>query len=225
MPWLDTVLLSHNKVRLALHQLQGGGGPSLLLLHGLGEHTPHEVPAEVASWPGPIWGLDFTGHGQSTVPKGGGYTCELLMADADIALGHLGEATVYGRGLGAYVGVLLAGARPRGVRGMIVADGPGLAGGGTRPSTVAIITVDPGDEAAAPPDPYALQELSRDVRPTDYAAGFAREAVKESALPSPVVVSAFARPPWLAAVAEEYGVEVMPVAQALGLFGSGRGTG
>ncbi len=50
-----------------------------------------------------------TGHGASTVPVGGGYFCELLMADVDAALAHLGPATVYGRGLGAYVALLIAG--------------------------------------------------------------------------------------------------------------------
>jgi pimeloyl-ACP methyl ester carboxylesterase len=218
MAWAQTVLLSHNKVRLALHQLRNGDGRVLLLLHGLGELTPQEVPAEVADWPGPVWGLDFTGHGESTIPKGGGYTCELLMADVDVALQHLGEATLYGRGLGGYVGLLVAGARPSTVRGLVIGDGPGLAGGGTRPSTVAIITVDADDAASAPPDPYALQELSRDVRPADYAASFAREAVKQAGLEAPLVVSAFSRPPWLAAVADEYGVEVVPVAGALARF-------
>ena len=83
---------------------------------------------------------------------------------------------------------------------------------------MAIITVDPDDAASAPPDPFALQELSRDVRPADYAASFAREAVKQSGLEAPLVVSAFARPPWLAAVADEYGVEVVPVSGALARF-------
>ena len=36
-------------------------------------------------WPGPVYGLDFTGHGASTVPVGGGYSAEMLLADADTA--------------------------------------------------------------------------------------------------------------------------------------------
>lgn len=223
MAWAQTVLLSHNKVRLALHQLRAREGLALLLLHGLGERTPVDVPAEAAGWPGPVWGLDFTGHGGSTIPRGGGYTCELLMADVDVALAHLGEATLYGRGLGGYVGVLVAGARPGAVRGLVIGDGPGLAGGGPRPSTVAIITVDPDDAASAPPDPFALQELSRDVRPADYVTGFIREAVEQSGLDVAVAVSALARPPWLAAVADEDGVEVLPVAEALARFAPSTG--
>ncbi|MPY95909.1 MAG: alpha/beta hydrolase [Acidimicrobiia bacterium] len=218
---MATVSLAHNKVSLALHQLRGPLLPTspvraLLLLHGLGEHIPAGAPAEVGPWPGPVWGLDFTGHGRSTVPVGGGYTCELLMADVDVALHHLGEATLYGRGLGAYVALLVAGARPALVRGAILADGPGLSGGGTRPGTVAIVTVDPA--GSGPPDPFALLELSRDVRPADYAQAFAREAVRSSGLDVPLVVSAYARPEWLRAVSEEYGVETLPVARALELF-------
>lgn len=110
----QTIDLRHGKITLALHQLRRAvderRGP-LLLLHGLGESTPGEVPQHLAAWTGAIYGLDFTGHGQSTTPAGGGYTCEVLMADADAALAHLGPCTLLGRGLGAYVALLLAGAR------------------------------------------------------------------------------------------------------------------
>lgn len=218
----ETIQLAHNRIRLALHQLRAPASATvphrpLLLLHGLGERIPETVPDELAGWPGAIWGLDFTGHGASSVPKGGGYTCELLMADVDIALHHLGEATLYGRGLGAYVALLVAGARPALVRGAILADGPGLSGGGTRPGSFAIGNVDP-DTPAVAPDPFALFELARDVRPVDYAQGFAREAVRGSTVDLPLVVAAFARPDWLRAVAEEYGVETLPLARALELY-------
>lgn len=218
----DTIELAHNRVRLALHQLREPASATaphrpLLLLHGLGERIPEIVPDEVTGWPGAIWGLDFTGHGASSVPRGGGYTCELLMADVDVALHHLGQATLYGRGLGAYVGLLVAGARPDLVRGVVLADGPGLSGGGTRPGSFAIGAVDL-ERPAAVPDPFALFELARDVRPVDYAQSFAREAVRGSSLDVPVIVAAFARPDWLRAVAEEYGVETLPVARALQLY-------
>ena len=61
------------------------------------------------------------------------------MADADAALARLGRATLLGRGLGAYVALLLAGARPKPVRGAILCDGPGLAGGGSRPGSPTVI--------------------------------------------------------------------------------------
>ena len=55
------------------------------------------------------------------------------MGDVDAALAHLGPSTVLGRGLGAYIALLIAGARPDLVRGAVLADGPGLVGGGREP--------------------------------------------------------------------------------------------
>jgi len=67
----ELVTLRHNRVELALHQLSGNGeGPNLLLLHGLGEHSPSTVPAYASTWKGAVYALDFTGHGQSTIPNG-----------------------------------------------------------------------------------------------------------------------------------------------------------
>lgn len=208
------VVLRHRRVELALHLLRASDGPGrpLLLLHGLGEQTPTQVPASADAWPGPVWGLDFTGHGASTVPVGGGYTCEALMADADAALAHLGPLTVLGRGLGAYVGLMLAGARASEVRGVVLADGHGLAGGGPAPGTPSIDAV---EHRIGVPDPHALLELSSDIRPPSYATSYVRLAVHGSGLEAPVTVAATYRPPWLAAVADEPGVLQLAVAEAL----------
>ncbi len=124
--------LRHGRVELALWNLRAGSSPvrPLLLLHELGGRSPAVAPPEAEGWPGPVWALDFTGHGGSTVPAGGGYTAEILMADADVALTSLGEVTVAGWGLGAYIAVLIAGARPALVKGTVVGDGHGIEGGG-----------------------------------------------------------------------------------------------
>ena len=124
---MSTRWVRHIRINLAVHELRAGGDRPLLLLHGLGERTPSKPPNYVSDWPGSVWGLDFTGHGDSDVPSGGGYTCEVLMGDTDAVLAELGPATILGRGLGAYVGLLIAGARPHMVRGVILCDGPGLA--------------------------------------------------------------------------------------------------
>ncbi len=208
--------LRHAKVDLALHTLRAGAGRPLLLLHGLGERTPAALPEELASWPGPVFGLDFTGHGQSTIPRAGGYTCEVLMGDADTALRHLKQATLVGRGLGAYVALLLAGARPADVRGAILRDGLGLAGGGPTPGTPSIPFPNPG--AGGTPDPFALAELSRDVRPPDYATAFLRQANELSGLEHPVAVCAAERPDWLAAVVKDPGTLTCTLAEALATF-------
>ena len=198
--------LNHNRIRLALHELkagEAGDGTPLLLLHGLGESSKMPV-APWDEWAGPIYGLDFTGHGDSTVPRGGGYTAEVLLSDVDVALAEIGPATVLGRGLGAYVALLIAGARPDLVRGAVLADGPGLAGGGSEPGSGTWFR--PADTDGTAPDPYALFELSRDVRPADYATSFVHLSMAASELDVPLVVTARLRPAWLAAVAKEPGV-------------------
>jgi pimeloyl-ACP methyl ester carboxylesterase len=142
------------------------------------------------------------------------------MGDVDAALAAIGPATLVGRGLGAYVALLVAGARPADVRGAVLADGPGLDGGGPGPVSTHVLSLPEGPPAA--PDPFALAELSRDPRPPDYATAFARQAVQRSAAAAPLVVAARYRPPWLAAVASEPGVaDVATVAEGLALITSG----
>jgi pimeloyl-ACP methyl ester carboxylesterase len=212
-----TTNLRHNRADLALHGLREGEGRPLLLLHGLGERTPDAAPGYTDLWPGPVFGLDFTGHGASTKPAGGGYTAEILMADVDAALAHLGAVTLLGRGLGAYVALLVAGARAELVRGAVLADGPGLVGGGVRPGSAYVLTVDAASDDTTP-DLYALFELSRDVRPSDYAQEYVRQVMQWSGLERPIAISAVTRPEWLEAVAAEPGVVELPMVEALHLF-------
>jgi pimeloyl-ACP methyl ester carboxylesterase len=217
-PTIETV--RHGKVELALHHLRPGEGRPLLILHGLGEASPSEVPSWTAPWTGPIAALDFTGHGRSTIPRGGGYTAELLLGDADAALAALTSAehpeiTLAGRGLGAYIALQLAGARARQVHGAVLVDGPGLAGGPTGPTTQSFFSLPP---TTRPPDPYALVELGRDLRPPDYATSFVRLAVERSDLDEPIAVSSVFRPEWLDAVAREHGVMDVPLAEALAVY-------
>ena len=212
-PARKTRRLRHSKLEVALHTLRDGPGRPLLHLHGLGEASPETVPAAFSSWSGPVHALDFTGHGESDRPAAGGYTCEVLMGDADTALQALGRATLVGRGLGAYVAVLLAGARPEAVRGAILLDGLGLAGGGSEPGTPQILFPDPG--ARGGPDPFALTELARDVRPPDYATAYVRAANELSGLERPITVCCIERPAWLEAVAREPGVATSTLGEAL----------
>lgn len=217
-------MLRHNKVDLALHHLRDAsddGARPLLLLHGLGEQTPSEVPHWVDGWKGAIVGLDFTGHGNSTIPVGGGYTAELLLGDADAALEALvgsspdGRITVLGRGLGAYIALQIAGARASQVHGAILLDGPGLAGGPTGPTSQSFFSLPPSERS---PDPYALVELGRDLRPPDYVRAFVHLAIAGSDAHEPIAVSSVFRPKWLEAVAEEHGVMSVPVDEALAAY-------
>ncbi len=210
---MKTTTLLHGRIELALHELRAGSGRALLLLHGLGERSPSALPDEISAWPGPVFALDFTGHGASQLSRGGGYTAEVLMGDADSALRKLGSATLLGRGLGAYVALLLAGARPREVRGAILCDGLGLAGGGGEPGTPSLLF--PNPSAQGTPDAFAMVELARDVRPPDYATAFVRQANELSGLDRPISVCCAEHPDWLDAALRETGVERARLADAL----------
>ena len=86
--------MRNGKAELALHHLRRGERPAAAAAARAGRaHARPRSPAHLADWPGPVFGLDFTGHGRSTVPAGGGYTAEVLMADVDAALAELGPAT------------------------------------------------------------------------------------------------------------------------------------
>ena len=223
----QTIWLRHNKIDLALHIIRAdplqASNPArpLLLLHGLGDRSPHDVPPWVAAWPGPIAALDFTGHGESTVPASGGYSPETLMADVDHALAYLTEddpersITVLGRGLGAYVALQIAGARADQVHGAILTDGPGLAGGPTGPSSQSFFALETDGSA---PDPYGLVELGRDLRPADYAMSFVSLATAGSPATNPITVASSFRPKWLTAVADAPGVVEASMAEALDAY-------
>lgn len=215
--------LQHNRVDLALHELRPASDPRvrpLLILHGLGEES-RRLALEYIEWAGPVHGLDFTGHGRSTVPVGGGYTCEILVGDVDAAVGHLGEVTVFGRGLGGYIALLIAAARPESVMGAVIADGPGIAGGGIQPGSPSVAF--PPTWSVGPPDPFALIELTRDMRPPDYAQNLLYLAAENSQLDTVVYVTAVARPEWVEGIVNQPGVRTATIPEALMVL-AGRGS-
>ncbi|MGH2632859.1 MAG: alpha/beta fold hydrolase, partial [Tepidiformaceae bacterium] len=102
-------------------------------------------------------------------------------------------------------------------RGIVIADGPGIAGGGDEPGITIVRGV---PEREGPPDPFALVELASDLRPPDYAATFVGFAATGSGLTRPVTVAAKARPDWLAAVLREPGVAEASVEDGLAFYAS-----
>jgi pimeloyl-ACP methyl ester carboxylesterase len=204
--------IAHGAVGIALHELRAGSGPTLLLLHELGGSST-DWSLDLTAWAGPVLGLDFAGHGDSDWRPGGAYVPELFAADADAVLAAIGPANVAGAGLGAYVALLLAGARPELVSAALLLPGNGLEGGGPYPDPARFVEsipgLDPAADRAGSSDPMTLS-CARDIRPPQYAREFARAArrlvLAEDGTP---------RPPWWEAIRD------LPAARALPRTGDG----
>jgi pimeloyl-ACP methyl ester carboxylesterase len=199
------IALRHGRVSLALHELRDAAGPTLLCLHEVGG-SGADFAAAAGAWPGRVVALDFCGHGASAALRGGDYYPEVLAADADAALAHLGGAHLAGAGVGAYVALLLAGARAPLVPGALLLPGAGLAGGGTMPEFEAdgFVRWNDFEPPLAGCDP-AVRRLERDVRPADYARAFA-DAARRLLLAEPEGPP----PPWWEAARETPHAEVAP---------------
>ncbi len=190
--------IDSGRVSLWLEELRSGSGTPLLLLHELGGSSADFTEQDV-DWPGPVYALDFSGHGRSGRCLGGGYSPEVLTADADAALDALGYACVVGVGLGGYVGVLLAGSRAEQVPVVAVLPGKGLDGGGAspsfesapKPSAVQAASASHDLQAEPATDPVVVSTLSADPRPSDYAPLFAEGAARVA-----IIDDGSPMPPW-----------------------------
>lgn len=223
--------LTHGELTLALHELAAGVDESspngaaaarLLLVHELGGSTRGwgaPPRAALARFSRGVYGLDLAGHGESDWRRGGAYTPELFAADVALALAELGPCLVAGAGIGAYVALLVAGARPDLVPAALLLPGRGLAGGGAMPdfgrlpplvANLDRLASESGDGApdatAARFDPL-VASCVRDVRPTDYASALAGSArrllLSEDGKPDGL-------PPWWCAVRDRSAAMIAP---------------
>ncbi len=176
--------LEHGRVSIELHTLRSAKGRPLLLLHALGGNANGWSDA-VLNWnQGPVYALDFAGHGKSGQVRGGAYYPEYFLADADLALEEIGApCAVVGAGVGAYVALLLAGARRKQVASALLWGGAGLDGGGSSPDDHTEFENDGFEQFlasassayASGTDPFVAQ-CERDIRPLDYVSSFAEAA-------------------------------------------------
>jgi len=228
--------LHHGRVEIVLHELKTGAGsarddavPPLLLLHELGGRSEDWLGREAwrdawRTWPGPVHALDFAGHGHSAHVVGGAYSPEYFLADADQALAALGDrAALVGVGLGAWVALLLAGARSERVPAALLWPGPGLAGGGSLPDfdagPVGATDFEERCEQAlrryAPGTDLAVCHCEVDLRPVDYARCFAERA--PHLLFSAVASAGGPAPDWWLAAREVAGAEEVGASPLLAL--------
>jgi pimeloyl-ACP methyl ester carboxylesterase len=212
--------LASGRGEIALHELKRGAGPTLLALHALGGSARDFAPL-AASWPGRVVALDLPGHGDSAWTRGGSYSPELCAAAADDVLAVAGDACLVGAGLGAYVALLLAGARAARVPGVLLLPGRGLDGGGAAPRADQAVEVRSADAlrmlAAANAaeratfDPM-LRACETDPRPPGYARAFA-DATRRLLLAE----DGSARPPWWEAARAAAHAEPVPADPATAL--------
>ena len=171
--------VQNGRTSLQLHQYADGEGPALLLLHELGASSAMWEGKDLA-WEGPLWALDFAGHGSSSWRMGGAYYPELFATDAAAALEAIGPAYLAGAGLGAYVALLLSGGHPEKSPATLLCPGKGLAGGGAVPSVAPhresydrlLETHRDSTDPTPPTDPRTVL-AEDDIRPQDYTRSFA----------------------------------------------------
>ena len=206
--------LLHGRVAVELHTLKPGKGRPLLLLHALGSNSDSWSDPILEYSAGPVYALDFAGHGKSGRLAGGAYYPEYFLADADLAVAGFGEGcTVVGAGVGAYVALLLAGSRPKSVLGALLKAGPGLEGFGSDPDSEIAIEDITGFEALvaetskgfAPGTDPLVAQCAWDMRPGDYVTSFAEAAHTLFFCPS--VEAAGSAPDWWRAAREVSGAE------------------
>ena len=208
--------LEHGRVSIELHTLKSAKGSPLLLLHALGGSANGWSDA-VLDWDeGPVYALDFAGHGKSGHVRGGAYYPEYFLAEADLALDQIGvPCAVIGAGVGAYVALMLAGARRQQVTSALLWDGVGLDGGGSSPDDEVELENDDFERFiasassayAADTDPFVAQ-CARDIRPLDYVKSYA--AAAEPLHFSPEVDAHPMKPAWWKAAFEANGGLVAP---------------
>ncbi|MBW2232989.1 MAG: alpha/beta hydrolase [Deltaproteobacteria bacterium] len=219
--------LRHGRVDIVLHERDAGRSDCLplLLLHQVGGSSADWPERdESLGWPGPVHALDFAGHGESAHVVGGGYYPEYHLADADLALEAIGDrAAVAGAGGGAYVALLLAGARPDRVPAALLLPGRGLAGGGDAPefSELDMPSFDEWEEQVSadarryrPGTDRGVSRCERDLRPLDYVKPFA-EASNRLLLSRDLPVAE--APGWLRMAADAECSEMAPAGLGEGI--------
>lgn len=222
---MSTRRLRAGRIELALRCLSEHAGAPLLLLHELFGSSLDWNDAGV--WPGPVYALDFSGHGASDWVPGGGYYPETFAGEADRVLQEIGPAHVMGAGTGAYVALLLAGARPSDVRGALLLPGRGLEGDGPVPDWNDIVertddllaSFESRDREQTPTDPMVAM-AETDIRPLPYARAYAERAadIALARLEAPP-------PPWWEEIqslpnVRSLDAERSPLALAAGAFAS-----
>ncbi|MFB0901947.1 MAG: alpha/beta hydrolase [Acidimicrobiales bacterium] len=105
---------STREVTLAVHHF-GGTGPTLLINHATGFHARCYLPMmSTLTQYFDVWGADFGGHGDSTMPANGDFAWDGFADDILTVVDHIGASSVraFGHSMGATATLLAAKKRP-----------------------------------------------------------------------------------------------------------------
>ena len=214
----SVTMLTHNQVRLALHHLRARAtGRPLLLLHGLGEAAPTEVPP----WADGVGRAGRRPRLHRPRPLDDPRRRRLHRRDAPRRRRHRARRARARRpSSGAASAPTSRCCSPGRGRPMssaaILADGPGLAGGATFADVAELLR-----PAAAPAVRPTRTPSSRcpatSDRPTTPRRSCAWRWPGHRSTSRSAVAAVF-RPPWLEAVADEPGVSVTTIPEALARY-------
>jgi len=107
-------LTSTTGMDLALHHF-GGTGPTLLICHATGFHARCYLPMlSKLTEEFDVWGVDFRGHGDSSVPDDGDFAWTGFADDLLAAIDHIGAPSVraFGHSMGGTAALLAEKKRP-----------------------------------------------------------------------------------------------------------------
>jgi pimeloyl-ACP methyl ester carboxylesterase len=152
----DWVELGRDGVRLACRDF-GGGGPAVLLLHGLAGHAGEWE--QTASWLTPrhrVFALEARGHGRSERrPDDVSRAAHVADVAYVIERLQLGSVALVGQSLGGLTALLVAAERPQLVRALVVVEASPLAA-----DDPARVAADVAASLASWPAPFPSREAA-----------------------------------------------------------------
>lgn len=112
--WTTHNVASTRDVTLAVHHF-GGTGPTLLINHATGFHARCYLPMMATlTQHFDVWGADFAGHGDSTLPANNDFAWTGFADDVLTVIDHIGASSVraFGHSMGGTATLLAAQKRP-----------------------------------------------------------------------------------------------------------------
>ena len=113
-----------------VHYFEGGSGPPIVLIHGLGSRAEDwaNLMPQLVRGGRHVYAIDMLGYGRSSRPRDGAYSIpqEAGIVEKFIASQNLGEADLGGWSMGGWVATRVALDEPEHVRRLAIYDSAGL---------------------------------------------------------------------------------------------------